>query len=97
MLANVCQLPCICPYCADISLNIDDTFWNAALVSSNVGTSTGIVGATLPACPLPFAIATGIVVANAHGCANALDCTVGAMQAIGDCGQRGEPATGSDC
>ena len=80
-----------------MSQNVDDTSWKAAFMSSNIGNSTGMVGATLPGCPLPLAAMTGIVVANALGCIMTLDCTVGAMRATGDCGQRGEPVTGSDC
>ena len=80
-----------------MSRNIDDTSWKAAFVSSNVGTSIGMVGATLLGCPLPLAAATGIVVANALGYIITLDCIVGAMRATGDCGRRGEPATGNDC
>ena len=55
------------------------------------------MGATLLGCPLPLATVTRIVVANALGCANTLDYTVGAMRATGDCGRRGEPVIGSDC
>ena len=57
----------------------------------------GIVGATLPGCPLPLASATRIVVANALTFASTLDYTVGAMRATRDCGRSGEPTTGSDC
>ena len=57
-----------------------------ALVSSNVGISTGTVGATLLGCLLPLGAAAGMVVANALGVANTLDYTVGATRATRDCG-----------
>ena len=66
-------------------------------MSSNVGTSTGIVGATLLSWPLPLAAAAETVVANALGCPKTLDCTIGVARATGDYGRKGEPATGITC
>ena len=92
---QICKPPLIFPCCVDISWKAEDTSPNAFLVSLRVSTSKGLVGATDLICPLPPA--TGTIGAKSLGCANTLDCTVGATCTIGNWGRSGDPEGGIVC